>query len=98
MKTNIKKGLFIYGFIPVDTAHIKLADTHTDAGLTFHTKADGGYAVLAGTDEEGIVTELTIDLENSPYNFMKDSFNEQTISSDDVLVKDGEIIPPAEDD
>ena len=86
MKTNVKSGLFIYGFINVDTAKIKICDANTNNGLTFVTGMDGVFRVYANTDEEGYVEEISIDLFNC-VGF--ESQKEVLIDEDKILVKDG---------
>ncbi|WP_342533470.1 hypothetical protein MHB40_22155 [Lysinibacillus sp. FSL K6-0057] len=95
MKTNIKNGMFIYGIIPVDTAQIKIGDALTNEGVVFETGADGLYTILASTDENGIVKELTIDIGE-----YKHSVFHGEIEVDDlyVLVKDGEPFVIEDDD
>ncbi|MGM0835412.1 MAG: hypothetical protein ACQEV7_04600 [Bacillota bacterium] len=86
MKTNVINGLFMVGFIPVDTARIKIGDAETDANpIIFETGVDGLYAVLAQTNEEGIVQKLIIDIgEYAPFAFHE----EVAIEAENILMKD----------
>jgi predicted RNA-binding protein associated with RNAse of E/G family len=96
MKTNLKNGLFIYGFIPVDTGQIKISDNITDATpVIFETGVDGLYAILAKTDDEGTVQELLIDV-GEHTRFIK---NPPVIEIDDdaILLKNGEEFIPEEE-
>jgi hypothetical protein len=96
MKTNLKNGLFMYGFIPVDTAQIKIADAGTDAKpVILETGADGLYAVLARTDSEGTVQELLIDVgEYAGFTINPPAIE---IDEQDILIKNGEEFIPEEE-
>ena len=95
MKTNVKNGVFMMGFIPVATAQIKISDAGTDAQpFIFETGADGLYAVLGHTDENGIVQEITIDV-GEHARFV--NHKEVEIKDSDILVKDGKEFEPEED-
>lgn len=83
MKTNIKNGAFIYGFIPVDTAQIKLSDAETGEGVKYCTRADGLYPVIAETNEKGIITNLVIDV--SEFTFLYENDETIEIDEDDIL-------------
>lgn len=104
MKTNIKNGIFIYDFILVDTGQIKIGDALTNEGVVFETGADGFYGILAKTDENGIVTELTIDV--SEHNYLDLDFRigrkiehkEIEVDDLDVLFKDGKPFEIEDDD
>ena len=83
MKTNVKDCLFILGEIPVDTGRIKLGDALTGRGITYETRADGGYPVLAETDGNGVVTTLLVDV--SQYNFLFNNTEVTKIDEEDIV-------------
>ncbi|WP_010530917.1 hypothetical protein [Lentibacillus jeotgali] len=83
MKTNVKNGAFIYNYIPVDTANIKLSDAGTDEGVYYNTRADGFYPVIAETDDKGIITNLVIDV--SRFNLLFENDDVTEIHEDDIL-------------
>ncbi|MGP4071306.1 hypothetical protein ACTWQB_01980 [Piscibacillus sp. B03] len=83
MKTNIINGAFIYGWIPVDTAEIKLEDSNTDEGVKFSTGADGLYPVIAETDENGLIEHLVIDV--SRFNELQENHKFKEVAEEDIL-------------
>lgn len=46
---------------------IFICDASTKEGMVFETGADGLYVILARTDENGIVTEITMDVGGEPF-------------------------------
>ena len=83
MKTNIKNGAFIYGYVPVDTGKIKLGDAETGEGIKYTTRADDMYPVIAETDENGIVNSLVIEV--SRFNTLFDNDDTTIIAEDDII-------------
>lgn len=89
MKTNVKNGLFIFDYIPVDTAQIKITDAETNAQPTiFQTGSDGLYVILAETNEDGVVTSLIIDV--GEHALPENLQNEVVIEDESILIKDNE--------